>query len=481
MIDRNAITAFAAAACFSLAYFFPVMAFAVNVPGAPAVEAPYIPPVHPCDPKPTQGQTPKLPLIGTFCGKADDTEYCYPNGVEGGTMPKITTEVAGVVSGVIGTVKTQLEDLGKNLFNGIVGDPGFQSVVKLVLVLYLSIYGVMIWFNMASYSPGEVMNRILKMGVVIAVVSPGGWDFLRQYFSDFFTNGIDSLINFFNSVGYQDDATTIQGIDPNATTQTLPLSGLDHLVSKVFSRHFLMMMGALMFTGPFGLVCFVLLVVGLSFFFTSVIMALVTYIRAVVALYFLFGIAPIFICFSLFSKTRGMFAAWMEQIVGFFLQPVLTFAFLSFFVSVIGQSADKILMKDIIPGPDPTNHPELAGERYCWTPFFFMDQIHLFNLKWFRGAACNGTACTGPNLDSGELMLYTGPAGENGPPKPAVYPGAGPLPMNTSELFLFILWGFLAFRYMQFIKEIAENLTDKTIDLMREGKNLTQWFTNRFT
>lgn len=139
----------------------------------------------------------------------------------------------------------------------------------------------------------------------------------------------------------------------------------------MFSLRFFIAIIALIFSNPsFGWICAVLIIWALIEFILMLIGAIITYVRAIVGLSFLFGLAPIFITFILFERSKEVFLGWVNAVLSHFLQPVMLFAFLGFYATLITNALINILF----------------NSDYCWIKF--MD-IVLVTLYFWRPVDAN--------------------------------------------------------------------------------------------
>lgn len=86
--------------------------------------------------------------------------------------------------------------------------------------------------------------------------------------------------------------------------------------------------------GPVGLVVFVLVVVFTVFVILIIIRMVHIYIMAFIALVLLTYISPLIIPMVLFEQAKSSFQAWLTQFIGYAVQPIILFAFLSFMFGI---------------------------------------------------------------------------------------------------------------------------------------------------
>jgi hypothetical protein len=202
------------------------------------------------------------------------------------------------------------------------------------------------------------------------------------------------------------------GMSPSATAVTssalspITVGGLDAPMILFFSHTFSIILLAHLFLGAFGWF-FVLVLIWCAFEIIKILFgAIITYIKSVVGLMFLFAIAPIFFCFLFFEQTKRIFMGWLNQVFGFFLQPVLLFAFLGFFMALLVDPTARpmpqgILLDVMFPGYGTRNVVD-----FCWVKWF---PLGLFDIYWWRPVSAD---YAGGNYPQG---TWEGPAhGDNG-------------------------------------------------------------------
>lgn len=241
----------------------------------------------------------------------------------------------GLISSIVVTMQSILTNIAASMFGGIAGDPGFQAVVKIGVTLYIAIYGILFTFGMAQITMHDFAIRMTKIVIIGILLSPNAWGFFYNTVVLFFNGGTDELINLVVSIA-------VGGVPGGA-----PFSQLDYAVSLATSAKMTVTLMAIFGTGPYGFIIGLLLVMALGSFLKSLIQAMWVYLMALVMRTLLFGLAPIFIACLLFTRTKHLFDGWINQLVNAALQPVLLFAFFSFFAVLIGGSLSILLQRPV--------------------------------------------------------------------------------------------------------------------------------------
>lgn len=362
-----------------------------------------------------------------------------------------------VINGIFNIINGIMSGIEETFYNGILVNPNFQAAISAMMVLYITIYGIMIWFNLASYRTGEIIDRLFKIALVWAVTSGGGWIFFHQYIAYPVVNLMNGIITDFmvagaaaqqfvappagNMFDYSSTATTLL----NPATMAALVSTMD----LVFSLTFLAVILAHL-SLPFGWIFVLIVMWGMVEFILLLIGAIVTYVKGVVGLLFLFALAPIFIAFILFGQTRRVFIGWVNQAFSFFLHPVLLFAFLSFYMVLMRA----VLINLLFYGADgqPIN--------YCWITWL---HFFLFDVTWWRPINFNNPSGGQPS------DWLAGNIGGN---------WWGPAPVSILQALFFVLIAHLGKNLCKFIEHIARDLSGGHGPGIVKDNDIGKWFAN---
>lgn len=382
-----------------------------------------------------------------------------------------TTDLGGYMIGqIFAIINTVLAKIEKTFYSGIVNNAGFQQIVGVAFIMYLTFFGVMLTFNLASYRSGEVMNRLIKVAIVYTLTQPAGWTYFSGVIQHPIIGGINQLI------GYMANTTTVSGggacVTPPAfsgnsvmstgttgstiqvTLKSGPMAMLFGPMTCVFAGRFMAGIAALTTTGFYGWVLGLLLLWGLVEFSFMIMGAIATYVKAIVGLTFLFGIAPLFFAFYLFEKTRALTEGWMGMVIAFALQPVMLFAFLAFYAGIIGVAVDKIFMDS---GGNPTN--------ICYVPFYSMPGMLDVYLWRFKNAA---------NAAGGQWLPGGGTAGSSGM-------GVLPSPARILDVFYFLSLCHIGKSFSRYIGELSTRLAGSSGGGVTSGEQVQSWLSSTLT
>ena len=197
----------------------------------------------------------------------------------------------------------------------------FSRYIRVLLILYIMFYGLGFLIGYTEISQMDLVVRFVKIGVVLALISPNSWNFFHDYFFDLFICGMDDLIRKSQLHGTPDG--NVFGF-------------VDHTLEiMLFNKNTFLKLLALCVINPMGTILAIMVLIGIILFLIGVFNALVVYLMAILIIGFLFALAPIFIPFILFQPTRHLFDNWITKLVQYSLEPVLLLIGLSLLVELL--------------------------------------------------------------------------------------------------------------------------------------------------
>ncbi len=256
---------------------------------------------------------------------------------------------SGSISGVIESVKNLVRSMTFNAatqyFHNITctGDAcncqsgncksQYVDYIRALLVLYIAGYGLSFIIGFVQITQFDLFMRILKVGLVMALISDGSFDFFYNNFFDLFFDGMDDLIRMSQS-----------GFSSSSASQGDVFSFVDSMISlTVLSKSTWLKVVGLMFTTPYGLLLAVLLIVSIVIFLIGIFKAVVVYLVATLVLGVLMLLAPVFIPFVLFQTTRHLFENWIKMFAQYSLEPIILLIGLSFMTQLLYQLFSQII------------------------------------------------------------------------------------------------------------------------------------------
>lgn len=307
------------------------------------------------------------------------------------------------------------------LFAQITNQNTFVTIIRASLSLFVIIYGLSFMLGIVQSTYMEFLTRIIKFGVVLTLLTPAAWGYFYNTVGLFFQNGTNWLIG----ISAQFALNGIAIVDP-----TKPFMLLDYAIATAFSSKMFVTIVAMFYTPPYGFVFGFLVLMGLMSFVSAIFQGVWIYLMSMIIRAFLFGLAPIFIPFVLFSRTRHLFDGWLNQLVMSMLQPVLLFTFFSFFSILVLAAANNILQIPVcyLPGTS------------IWSGLPNDEVLPRFKI-WMNGA-------------------WQDYARGWGPSSPTEFPGLGvAFPVSIVDVLAFLILAQLAWRFNGISISIAKELS----------------------
>jgi len=224
----------------------------------------------------------------------------------------------------LGDLLKRIEDSGTTFSEkayGVVSQE-IMPLLQIMLVVYVAYYGLQLFLGTARISVSEIIGRIVRMMIILALV--GSW----ANFNNLFYHWINDTPE---DVGRAILAASGTGI-------TEPTNGLSQIwktanqAASAFAEQ----------SGYFSILpsaIGVLIMVGAGIF---IAVALAILILSKVMLWVLIGTAPIFIACMLFERTRGYGVGWFNQVLTYALIPLFIYVVASFLIAAMNPELTKI-------------------------------------------------------------------------------------------------------------------------------------------
>lgn len=347
------------------------------------------------------------------------------------------TATEGLLTSVTKYIKGVVNSASKELYEAFTKSTVYQNAVTAAMTLMVIFYGVGFLIGVVQASFGQILIRLVKMGIVFAMISPTGWQFFSDYAVKFFNDGTDDIIAKVMSIGTG---------DPFVVGES-PFKHLDALASIVISPDMIInMMGALT-SGPYGLMMGGLIGFAIWGLMMMLLDGLKIYAISFVVRSLLLGIAPIFIIFLLFERTKQMFTGWLNVLVFLSLQPILFFTFISFFL-VMMMSATTNMMGDV---------------EVCWTEFTAATGTDNKVSGWrykVDGKYATPETFTWQGSVSCRLNAKTPEDAKN----------CDSFPVNVVDLLTFLILVYVAKKFSGVVGHVASEISNSFVQLDRNTK-----------
>ncbi len=219
----------------------------------------------------------------------------------------------------------------------IVGNE-IMPLLKVMLVAYVAYYGLQLLMGTARISVAEIVSRLVRMMIIIALISSWG------SFNDFIYTWINSMPE---DIGRAILAASGTGI-------TEPTNGMSMIwetankAASAFAEQ----------SGYFSILPSMvgtLIMIGAALF---IAVALAILILAKVMLWVLIGTSPIFISCMLFDRTRAYGLGWFNQVLTYALIPLFVYVIAAFLIAAMNPELTKI---DVASGTRTLTLADVAG------------------------------------------------------------------------------------------------------------------------
>ncbi len=256
----------------------------------------------------------------------------------------------------------------ERVYKLVIADARFKAIVTMCFVVMFTFYGVGYLMGTSELNHSEIMNRIIKIGIIYLFIGETGWDWFNNLVVRFFKNGTDYLA--FMMASSFDDSTNHAVSDAIANSdyydKSVLFSSVDNVFSMFFSQAVQKKISALLFASIFGWAYLIIIYQSFMLYVYSVANAVLLYLTAQVFISILFTLGPIFLIFTLFNQTKEMFDNWLKQLIGFSLQQIFLLTTLAFF---------NMLMYEVI---------KLSlGYKICWDEVWTINIITRITLLSF--------------------------------------------------------------------------------------------------
>ena len=237
----------------------------------------------------------------------------------------------------------------QTMFNQIVLDSGFISILQMGMSFYIIFYGVAVLIGLAEVSKKELTTRMLKIALVMFFTSSSSWYWYDKIVVTFFKDGMDSVITMFmnfsdKNIDPTSGIVTAQMDRASSNSNATRFSYADLIIRNMLSIASAKKIFGLFFGVPlFGPVYIAAIYALIAFFMYVMLTVAMSYVVAVVKLAFVLALGPIFISFTLSSHTNEMFKKWLAFLGARSLEIVFIFLVLYNFLVLIDQNFTSLL------------------------------------------------------------------------------------------------------------------------------------------
>ncbi len=240
----------------------------------------------------------------------------------------------------LGDLLQRIEDSGSSFSQQaytVVGNE-LMPLLRIMLIVYVAWYGLQLVMGTSRLSVGEIIGRIVRMMIILALV--GSW----ANFNNLFYHWLNDTPE---DVGRAILAASGTGI-------TEPTNGLSQIWKTANEA-------ASAFAEQSGYFSILPSMIGILIIFGAgvfIAIALAILILAKVMLWVLIGVAPVFIACMLFERTRGYGIGWFNQVLTYALIPLFIYVIAAFLIAAMNPELTKI---DAASGSRTLTLADIAG------------------------------------------------------------------------------------------------------------------------
>jgi type IV secretory pathway VirB6-like protein len=219
----------------------------------------------------------------------------------------------------------------ERVYRAIISDSRYKAIVTMCITVMFTFYGVGFLMGVSELNHSEIVNRIIKIGLIYLFIGETGWDWFNKIAVQFFKNSTDYLA-FMMASAFDDSPNLANAIESNDYyDKSVLFSSVDQVFSLFFSDVVWKKIQALLFASIFGWLYMIIMIGAFMIYILAVANAVFLYLVAQVFISILFTLGPIFFIFTLFSQTKDMFDNWLKQLITFSLQQIFLLTTLAFF------------------------------------------------------------------------------------------------------------------------------------------------------
>lgn len=249
----------------------------------------------------------------------------------------------------------------KSMYNSIVKDSGFATIVQISLTLYVVLFGISVLAGTVELSRKDLMMRVVKIGLIIFFVSPASWGFYNEIIVNLFRDATNYVVSFITGLFEynlgENSIIELSRMDrPRVDSTRFSLA--DDIIERLFSDAVTKKIWGLFFSPPiFGLFYIIVIYFLIFYFIYVMIMAAAFYITNMIKIIFVLALGPIFFCFLIFKVTSQMFKNWLSFLVARAVEIIILFVAIFAFVILINGKFNEMLTIKVCGGSIPLIEP----------------------------------------------------------------------------------------------------------------------------
>ena len=218
-----------------------------------------------------------------------------------------------VYTGLVQPLRSRFNELSMTLYSKFVSNATLQNIARTMLALYIIIYGLMFLAGATQIKAIDIVQRVLKIALILVLFSETSWTFFNNNLFKFFVEGTDYLF------------TAVVGVTSNT-------GNVFGFIDPIFDKYTNDRVWALLFIQLLqihnGLTFFAIMVIySILIYFIAIIEIVVSYCLAFLGIAVMISLAPFFIILILFERTKSIFDNWISTLFGYMIKPTLLLIF----------------------------------------------------------------------------------------------------------------------------------------------------------
>ena len=304
----------------------------------------------------------------------------------GSNISRIVNDVVSpVIEAMDGKKDGSTIGQAERIYNLIINDSRYKAILSISLVLMFSFYGFGYLIGVTESGIGDLIQKMIKIGLIYLFVGPEGWTWFNELFVKFFKNGTD-YISFLMASSFDTSPELTYALEHHDFyDKSILFSSVDKVFGIFFSSTVQKKISALLFASIFGWLYMIIIYYGMLLYIYAVANSVLLYLTSQVFISILFVLGPLFFLFTLFSQTKEMFDKWLSQLISFSLQQIFLLTTLAFF---------NMMMYEVIK--------MVLGYKVCWDEVWVIHIITRISLMSFWTIAALPPS-TNPQTDPGNI------------------------------------------------------------------------------
>jgi type IV secretory pathway VirB6-like protein len=241
----------------------------------------------------------------------------------------LTMKISGLIySFVIDPIKKTVKQVTRENFINLVTNNQFQVIVRTLLTLFVVIYGLLFTLGAIKDTQTMLVVKAIKIAIILALISPGSWNFFSDHLLRGAEEGMDYLIII--SSGYNPYLNNIFSFSDRLFDFLLHPWNILKLFSLFFMSVPFTEVPFYLHSMAMGIILFSLIIIPVIVYLIALLFVIIEYIKSIFIIGFLISLAPLFIITILFDTTKKFFIQWATHVTFYILYPVFLFIFINF-------------------------------------------------------------------------------------------------------------------------------------------------------